>query len=283
MKSQLLRKKHSISALLSGLLFAALTLSVSNANALDPNTKDPKVIVKAANDRNDGDKQVSRSVWTLTDKSGRKRERVLQMWTLDFAEGTKTLMIYESPADVRNTGFLSVDYEDDKKDDDQWLFLPSLKKTTRIASADKSDSLLGSDLSYFDMNTSINIDAYDYKMIEQSVKVDGDDCWLIETTPKTAKEKKESGYLKRHVWISKSKLMPVQVKAWLAEGKKLKYIKMSDIKKVDGIWTPNKITVRTVKKDKVESTTTIKTTSVKFNQASVKDDIFTQRRLEKGL
>jgi outer membrane lipoprotein-sorting protein len=268
---------------LGSVLFAALILSASNASALDPKTKDPKAIVKATNDRDNGDKQISRSVWTLTDRSGRKRERVLQSWSIDFKEGTKTLMIYESPADVRNTGFLSIDYDDEKKDDDQWLFLPSLHKTTRIASADKSSSLLGSDLSYFDMSTNVNIDSYDYKLIEQSVKVDGDDCWLVEITPKTAKEKKESGYLKRHVWISKKSLLPVQVKAWLAKGKKLKYIKMSNIKQVNGIWTPHKFVVRTLKKEKVESATTVVFKSIKFNQASVKDDDFTQRRLEKGL
>jgi len=283
MKSQLLRKKHSISALLSGLLFAALTLAVSNANALDPNTKDPRAIMKASNERDDGDKQISRSVWTLTDKTGRKRERVLQMWSIDFAEGTKTLMIYESPADVRNTGFLSIDYKDEKKDDDQWLFLPSLKKTTRVASADKSDSFLGTDFSYYDMSSNRNIDAYDYKLLQPSVKVDGDDCWLIESTPKTAKEKKESGYVKQNLWISKKSLLPVQVKAWLEKGQKLKYLKLSKIKQINGIWAPYEFTVRTVKKDKVESTTTINVTSIKYNQASVKDDDFTQRRLEKGL
>jgi hypothetical protein len=58
---------------------------------------------------------------------------------------------------------------------------------------------------------------------------------------------------------------------------------MTDFKQIDGIWTPHKLTVRTVKKEKVESTTIVKFTSVKYNQASVKDNDFTQRRLEKGL
>lgn len=283
MKSQHQRIRHSVALTLGGVLFAAFTFYVSNANALDPNTKDPRAIMKAVNDKDNGDKATSRSVWTLTDRSGRKRERVLQGWRIDFPEGTKSLMIYESPADVRNTGFLSIDYDDEKKDDDQWLYLPSLHKTTRIASADKSDSLLGSDLSYYDMSTSISLNANSFKLLEQSVNVDGDDCWLIEITPTTAKEKKESGYLKRQVWISKKSLIPVQAKAWIAKGQKLKYIKFSDIKKVDGIWTPHKFVVRTVKKDKLESSTTIVFTSFKYNQASVKDEMFTQRRLEKGL
>ena len=283
MKSQHQRFRHSVELTMGGVLFAALTLCVSNANALDPNTKDPRAIMKAVNDRDNGDKLISRSKWTLTDRSGRKRERELQLWRIDFAEGTKALMIYESPADVRNTGFLSIDYDDGNKDDDQWLYLPSLHKTTRVASADKSDSFLGTDLSYYDMSTTTNLDANSYKLLEQSVKVDGDDCWLIEVTPTTAKEKKESGYLKSQVWISKKSLLLVQVKAWVAKGQKLKYIKFSGIKKVDGIWTPHKFVVRTLKKDKLESSTTVEFTSIQYNQASVKDEMFTQRRLEKGL
>ena len=59
-------------------------------------------------------------------------------------------MIFESPSDVQNTGLLSVDY-DGAKDDDQWLYLPSLHKATRISSGDKSGSFMGTDFTYSDM------------------------------------------------------------------------------------------------------------------------------------
>jgi outer membrane lipoprotein-sorting protein len=282
MKSQLQRFVKFIGLGCGGLLFVTLILSVSTANALDPNTKDAHAIVKATADRDDGNKGISRSVWTITDSSGRSRERVLHKWSLDFSGGTKNLLIYESPADVRNTGFLSIDYEDANKDDDQWLYLPALHKSTRIASSQKSDSFLGTDLSYYDLSKP-NVEANDYKLIEASTKVDNDECWLVESTPKTDKEKKESGYLKTQMWISKKTLLPLQAKIWMVKGQKMKYIKFSDIKQVDGVWTPNKIVVRTMKGEKVESSTTVQFTSIKYNQASVKDDDFTQTRLEKGL
>lgn len=267
---------------IGGVLLVTIGSFASTANALDPNTKDPYKIVKASNAQDDGDRFISRSTWTLTDSTGRKRERVVQQWRLDFPEGTKNLLIYESPADVRNTGFLSIDYSDSKKEDDQWIYLPSLHKSTRIASSDKSDSFLGTDLTYYDMAKS-NVDESTYKMIEGSVKVGNDDCWLIEATPKSAKEKKESGYIKTHLWISKQSLLPVQIKAWVEKGRKLKYIKFSGIKKVDGIWTPHKISVRTVQNKKVESETVISVMSAKYNQSSINDADFTKRRLEKGL
>jgi outer membrane lipoprotein-sorting protein len=267
---------------LGGALIAVLAISGS-AQALDPNTKDPAKIFQASEDADQGDKQTSKMTMTLIDSSGRKRERVLQGQRLKFKGGTKSLMFFESPADMRNTGFLSIDYDDPAKDDDQWLYMPALHKSTRIASQDKAGSFLGSDISYSDMNKK-DVKAYDVKLIAPSEKVDGEDCWVIEAQPKTAKEKAETGYLKAQSWISKKSLLRLQVKVWLAKGNRVKYIKFTDIKKIEGVWIPGKWTVRTMKDEKnVESTTIWQFSSVKLNQPEVKDVDFTQSRLEKGL
>ena len=267
---------------LSFATIAALALSAATTTALDPKEKDPTKVFAAMEDRDTGDKGIARVSMTLIDSSGRKRQRQMMSWRLKFNGGTKQLMIFESPADVRNTGLLSVDYDDSKKDDDQWLYLPALHRATRIAGADRSGSFLGTDLSYADL-TGRDTEAYHHKMIKQSVKVDGEDCWLVESRPKTDKERSETGYLKTQFWISKSKLIPVQVKAWVEKGQKLKYIKFTDLKKHDRIWLAHTTTVRTMKNDKVESTTIMKVSGVKFNDPSVNDSMFSQRRMEQGL
>jgi hypothetical protein len=268
---------------LGSFLIGILAVTAS-AKALDPNTKDAKQIFKAMEARENGDKQLAKITLTLIDNSGRKRERALQARMLKIAGATKTLMLFESPADMRNTGFLSVDYEDAGKDDDQWLYLPALHKSTRIASSDKAGSFLGTDISYADLATKRNVDNYDTKLVAASEKVDGEDCWVIEAQPKTAKEKTETGYQKLQFWISKQSLFPLQIKCWLVKGNRVKYIKNSDVKKIEGIWIPKKMTVRTMKDDtKLESTTVWEFTSVKFNQPMVKDSEFTQSRLEQGL
>ena len=254
---------------------------VSSAEAIDHGEKDARKIARAVADREAGDKQVAKVVMTLTDASGRKRERVMQTRALDFEGGTKTLMIFESPADVRNTGLLSIDH-DGAKDDDQWLYLPSLRKTTRISTSGKSGSFVGTDISYADL-TNKDTDAYDYKMIDESVKVDGEECWIIESRPSTTKEQKATGYLKTQSWISKEKLIPLQAKIWVKEGKKLKYMKSGDIRKINGIWTVHKLAVRTVKNGKVESTTVMQIKSIKFDDPSVSGSDFTERRLERGI
>ena len=263
-------------ALVLGLFAPSVTLAIA------PTETDPAKIMAAVENRETGDKMISRMQMTIKDGAGRSRERVVRSRTLKFKGGTKQIMFFESPADIRNTGMLSVDYDDGDKDDDQWLYLPSLHKSTRISSSDKSGSFMGSDFTYSDM-TKKDPKNYEYKLVKPSAKAGGEDCWVIESRPKTAKEQRETGYVKSMVWISKAKLLPVQVKSWVREGKKLKFMKSSDIRKVGGIWLPHKMAVRTVRGKKVQSTTVLNFLSIKVGDPSVKEGDFSQRRLEKGI
>ncbi len=274
------------------LLAAAVLLPPATGSAIAPTETDPVKIMAAVEARDTGDKMISRLQMTITDGAGRSRKRTVRSRTLKFGPpargktskqgGTKQIMFFEAPADIRNTGMLSIDYDDGAKDDDQWLYLPSLHKSTRISSSDKSGSFMGSDFTYSDM-TSKDPKNYAYRLVKPSVKAGGEDCWLIEARPKTAKEKRETGYVKTLSWISKSKLIPVQAKMWVREGKKLKYLKATRIKKVGGIWLPHRMAIRTVRGKKVQSTTVLDFLSIKVGDASVKSGDFSQRRLEKGI
>ncbi|MFT5431181.1 MAG: outer membrane lipoprotein-sorting protein [Myxococcota bacterium] len=272
---------HLIRNLIRVSSLAALMLPLVSS-AVTPDETDPNKIMAAVDARPDGDKSTARLVMVVKDSAGRERKRVVQSRSIEFSGGTKQLMLFEQPADVRNTGLLSIDYDDGNKDDDQWLYLPSLRKSTRISSSDKSGSFMGTDLSYSDM-TRQDPSSYTYKLLEQSKTVGGDDCWVIEARPKTAKAKDETGYVKSMIWVSKSKLLPVRAKNWVREGKKIKYIKFSKIKQVEGIWIAHKITAQTKRGKEVESTTVMSFQEYKLNQAGVTDADFNQRRLEKGL
>lgn len=263
-------------------LAATLLAAPTTATAIEPSETDAAKIMAAVEGRDTGDKMVSRMQMTIRDSAGRERVRVVQSRSMKVPGGRKQMMIFESPADVRNTALLTMDYDDGGKDDDQWLYLPSLHKSTRISSADKSGAFMGSDFSYADMTKKDPKD-YEYKVSEPSAPVGGEDCWLIEARPKSEKEKRETGYVKSLVWVSKSKLVPLQSKIWVAEGKKIKLLKTDKIKKIDGIWVPHRMAVRTVRGKEVESTTVLDFLSVKLNDGSVKASDFTQRRLEQGL
>jgi Outer membrane lipoprotein-sorting protein len=253
------------------------------AHALDPATTDAKVIAKAAEDQDRGDRQTATVTLTLIDPKGNERVRKLRQLAMKFDGGRKTLMFFESPADVRNTGFLSLDYDAGDRDDDQWLYLPNLHKTTRITNVDRSRSFMGTDITYADM-TKKDPERYEYRLVEASVKVDGEDCWVIEARPRSEDELEATGYVKSQAWISKSKLLPLQGKMWINGGKKLKYVKTTDIRQVDGVWIGHKTLVRTVSgTGELESTTRFELSDVRFDQPSVTPELFTERRLEQGL
>ena len=116
-------------------------------------------IMEKVNARDKGDRSISEMEMILIDKKGKKRVRKLKTYGLEQGKDSKSLMFFISPADVKNTGFLTYDYDESGKDDDQWLFLPALKKTKRIAAGNKSGSFMGSDLNYSDM-TSPDLDLY---------------------------------------------------------------------------------------------------------------------------
>lgn len=263
-------------------LFGSLLLAPL-ARALDPATTDARLIAATAEDQDRGDRATATITLTLADPNGHERVRRLRQMATKFEGGRKTLMFFESPADVRNTGFLSVDYDAGDHDDDQWLFLPSLRKATRIANVDRSRSFMGTDITYADM-TKKDAKLYDYRLVEASAMVDGEECWVIEARPRTEDEMKETGYVKTQAWISKQKLSPLQAKMWVNEGKKLKYVKMTDWKQIDGLWVGHKMVVRTLSgTGQLESTTRFEMSEVKFNQANVSPEQFSQRRLEQGL
>lgn len=259
-----------------------LLLLASTALAIEPTETDARAVMEAVEAQETGDRQTARVEITIMDRAGRKRQRSLVTRSMDFDGGTRQLMLFEAPADVRNAGLLSVNYDDATRSDEQWLYLPSLAKTSRISGADRSGSFMGTDLTYADMGGR-DLDDYDYVMVEASATVDGEDCWVIESRARSEQEQRETGYLKSQTWISKSKLLPLQTKAWVIEGKRLKYTKFSDIRQINGIWVPHKIVVRTVKDGEAESSSSLEFRDVAFDQPDVKESDFTERRLEQGL
>ena len=270
--------KHILKLIAFGLVFNPNVF----AQTVSPTETDATVIMKAVDERDEGDRASGTLSLQVTDGKGRSRSRSLKMWSKKFDQGRKQMMIFSDPADVAGTGLLSVDYDAGRREDDQWLYLPSLKKATRISSGEKSGSFMGTDLTYADMTTRDPAD-FTYSMDKPSVKVGDEDCWLIIAKPATAEVQKETGYLKSKIWVSKSNLMVRQIKAYVLEGRKLKYIRFDDIKQIDGIWMAHTISARTMKKRKVESTTVLSFSEYKLNDDTVVDTLFTQQRLQQGI
>ncbi len=177
-------------------------------------------IMEKVNERDDGDRSISEMEMILIDKKGKKRVRKIKTYGREKGKDSQSLMFFLSPADVKNTGFLTFDYDESGKDDDQWLYLPALRKTKRIASGDKSGSFMGSDLNYSDM-TSPDLDLYDYTLMKET-EVKGTKVWQIKTVPKTKAEAEKSGYSKSVVFIRQDNFMMIRAVRWVYKKKRNK-------------------------------------------------------------
>jgi outer membrane lipoprotein-sorting protein len=230
-------------------------------------------------ERDDGDNSVSQLKMILIDKRGKERVRVMRNFTKDRGKDTLALIFFVSPADVKNTGFLNFDYDDADRDDDQWLYLPALKRTKRIAGGDRSGSFMGSDFSYADMS-SPPLDRYSFTLMGET-EVKNVPVWQIESIP-NEKESKKTGYTKSINFVRQDNHVLIRRVIWLKKGKRLKYMNVDKLELIDGIWVPTQITMSTRKGKKVLHKTRLEVSNVKFNQP-LDEDVFSIRRLEKGL
>jgi hypothetical protein len=237
-------------------------------------------IMESVDARDDGDNSTQNMEMILIDKNGNRRERTIRSLGRDVGEDKQSIMFFLSPADVKDTGFLSYDFDDDEKDDDQWLYLPALKKTKRIASSDKSGSFMGSDFSYADM-TDRKVDRYDYTLMKET-EVDGFPVWQIEGIPNTEKEIDETGYTKSVSFVRQDNFVVVRGVSWVKKGKRLKYFDVKKLEQIDGIWVPTEMHMTTKKGKTTLHKTIIKAHDVRFNQ-EIDEDTFTVRQLERGL
>jgi hypothetical protein len=230
--------------------------------------------------RDTGDNSTQDMEMILIDKNGSRRERTIRALGRDVGEDSQSIMFFLSPADVKDTGFLTYDFDDDEKDDDQWLYLPALKKTKRIASSDKSGSFMGSDFSYSDM-TDRKVDRYDYTLMKED-EINGHKVWQIEAIPNTEKEIKETGNTKSVSFVRQDNFVVIRAVSWVKKGKRLKYFEVKELERIDGIWVATEMQMTTKKGKTTLHKTIIKAHDVRFNQ-DVGDDAFTVRNLERGL
>lgn len=260
--------------------YTALLLAAFAAAPVAAADLSAREIMQRVDDRDDGDNGSSEMEMVLIDKSGHERVRKLRSFNKDKGEDKMRIMFFLEPADVKDTGFLTYDYDDAKKDDDQWLYLPALRKTKRIASSDKSGSFMGSDFNYADM-TRKDLDAYDFKILKEE-EVRGVRTWVIEATPKTREEIEETGYTKSVVFVRQDNYVVARAVHWEKEGGRLKYLDALKVEQIDGIWTITENTMTTRQGKETLHKTVLRFGNVKYNQ-KLTEDMFTVRRLEKGL
>lgn len=143
---------------------------------------------------------------TLANRQGQTSIRELRLQALEVHEdgmGDKSLVVFDRPRDVAGTAFLSHTKITDP--DDQWLFLPALKRVKRISSANKSGPFMGSEFAYEDL-VSQEVDKYEYEWLRDE-PCGALSCFVIARTPVY----KNSGYTRQIVWVDSQEYRPMKI------------------------------------------------------------------------
>jgi outer membrane lipoprotein-sorting protein len=255
-----MRKRVILFALLLAL---AVTFAMASAEEMTG-----KQIVEKMRDRATSTSGVMQVKMTIADKHGDKRVRTIISRMKDYPSGGKSVVTFVKPDDVKGTKFLIAEKEGD---DDQFLYMPALKKVRRISSKQKSGSFMGTDFSYSDLQ------AYDpdkgvHKRLPDET-VNGQACYKVETTPKEADDFE---YSKIIYYVRQDNDVPVKGEFYDKRGDLLKVMTVEKLEKNEsGDWVVRDSLMKNVQKD---HSTRMEILQSKTN-AKIDDDYFTERFL----
>lgn len=189
--------------------------------------------ISARADRSDsgfGDSTVSARM-VLTNRAGQETEREFSFRTLekvDESVGDKSLVVFDSPRDVEGTALLS--HAKILEPDDQWLYLPALKRVKRISSANKSGSFVGSEFAFEDF-TITELNKFTYKYLAEE-ELDGMTMDVIERFPRY----ENSGYTRQKSWLDQEIYQVRKVEFYDRKDELLKTLYLGDLRDYDGVW-----------------------------------------------
>jgi hypothetical protein len=215
---------------------------------------------------------------SIINPKGQTRERRLSMATKLYDAGKTEKRIYRflSPPDVEGTGVLVFDYE--AAADDVWVYLPALRKTRRIVSSQRSESFMGSEFSYADLNVP-PLDDYDYQL-EREESFAGESCWVIGVVPKARETGQSEGYSRKTYWVSQEKFVVLKAAYLDLEGRPLKELENHDFKLLDPKQKRYR-PLRMVMTNTQNGRRSVFTSEQVAFAPDTKDDYFTPRYLEK--
>ncbi len=208
----------------------------------------------------------------LSNKHGNTSARTMTIKTLEVAgDGDKNLTVFNEPRDVKGTAFLSLSHT--LTPDQQWLYLPALKRVKRIASVNKSGPFLGSEFSFEDLS-SFEVEKFDYEYLRDDVH-NGEAVFVVKYTPLY----EYSGYKYEEVWIDKAEYRMQRIDYFDRKGSPLKTLLYNDYKQyLDQYWRASQLVVKNEQTGKM---TTLDWNDYQF-RAGLTDNDFNQSTLKRA-
>jgi outer membrane lipoprotein-sorting protein len=252
------------------IIAALLALTISKTNGLMAQPTGQKIMEDAYNLPKGEDMQGELTM-TLINRQGEQRVRNLRQYSKDYGDVEKKIMFFLSPADVRGTSFMNWSYTSGR-DDDQWIYLPALRRVRRISSDGKGDYFMGSDFTYDDLGDR-HSDEDNHRLVREEI-LNGKACYVVESTPKDP----DYMYSKTITWVMKDNHLGLKREFYDQRGRLLKVLQIKQFENIDGYWTILETEMKNVQNN---HTTHMKFNNVQYNQG-IPDRKFTERSMTMG-
>lgn len=233
-----------------------------------------EIMQKVENSNRARDEMIVASM-AIVNVNGSKRLRQLKIYRKESDNGLRRELIrFIGPKDVKGTGLLTI--EQPRGGSLQWLYLPILRKSKRIAERGKTENFVGTDYTFEDLEHE-NLSAYQYRVIKTEI-LEGDACYVIEAIPKNEDTKRATGYGKRLLWISKSIYVYRKIEYYNREGILFKSHKLSHWREViPGVWRSDHLVMERLDK-KQQTITDIQERTL---NKGISNELFTPQQLER--
>lgn len=191
-------------------------------------------------DRGFGDYR-ARLEMILRDPDGDETRRELGLSVLETEGGEeRSLIVFESPRDIRGTALLTYSHPD--RENEQWLYLPALRRTKRISATGRSSPFMGSEFAYEDL-VRTSVDEYAYRYVGEEA-LDGTPTWVIERVPRY----EGTGYSWERLWIDQAEYRVLRTDFWDLRDRDLKTLTVHGYREyLDGIWRADEMRMRNLR------------------------------------
>ena len=227
---------HPMLALLAMLLAIVTWAADPSAAHADSAEEAGRQIATDARERQKGFGNFTANLtMTLRNKRGQESQRELRLKVIEIeGDGDRTLFVFDRPRDVRGTAFLIHAHKDEP--DEQWLYLPALKRVKRISSSNQSGSFMGSEFSYEDFGAA-EVEKFTHRYLRDEPCGDLQ-CAVLERVPTS----RDSGYSRQLVWLDREELRTMQIQYFDRRDAHLKTMVSEGYKKyLDRFWRSSKI------------------------------------------
>ena len=262
-------KKIILPVVLSILFLGLAALAIGSGKDSNEATMTGEQIATAVFNRENGQDAEAQMQMTLISKSEKQRVREFTIHRKDDGPLSRQLIRFTAPADIKGTGFLTI--EKPAGEAEQFLYLPSLRRSRRIVSSQKSHRFVNSDLTYEDMERR-PVEHFTHQFTGQE-KIGNMLCDILESRPKPGVK---SQYGKLITWVTPKIWVPVQIHYYDEKDRLFKKYRVLKLKKIQNIWTETMVSMEDVKR---KHKTVLTLHNISYN-IGIEDSAFTRKRLE---